>query len=52
MFDKSKPEHIAPLVVYLCTDEASNVNWRNFFIGGGSISLYSEPAIIATITRG
>ena len=50
-FFTSKPEHIPPLVVYLCTDEAANINGRNFFINGNSLSLYSEPQIIATINK-
>lgn len=50
-FFSSKPEHIPPLVVYLCTEEAANINGRNFFINGGQISLYSEPQIIATIGK-
>ena len=50
-FFSSKPEHIPPLVVYLCTEEAANINGRNFFINGNSLSLYSEPQIIATINK-
>lgn len=50
-FFSSKPEHIPPLVVYLCTEEAANINGRNFFINGSQISLYSEPQIIATIGK-
>ena len=50
-FFSSKPEHIPPLVVYLCTEEASNINGRTFFISGNQLGLYSEPQIIATISK-
>jgi NAD(P)-dependent dehydrogenase (short-subunit alcohol dehydrogenase family) len=37
------PEAVAPLVVWLCSDEAANVNGRTFRITGNQIALYSEP---------
>jgi len=37
------PESVAPLVVWLCTDEAANVNGRTFRVTGSQIALYSEP---------
>jgi len=43
------PEAVAPMVVWLCTDEAANVNGRNFLVGGNHIGLYSEPELIANI---
>jgi 3-oxoacyl-[acyl-carrier protein] reductase len=43
------PEAIAPLVTWLCTDEASNVNGRTFLVTGNQIGLYSEPEVIADI---
>ena len=47
-FEKNNPpEAIAPLVVWLCTDEAANVNGRNFLVAGNQIGLYSEPQVIA-----
>lgn len=49
-FEKNNPpEAIAPLVVWLCTDEAVNVNGRNFLVAGNQIGLYSEPQIIADV---
>ena len=45
------PELIAPLVVYLCTDAASNINGRDFIIGGDEISLMSLPARERTIYK-
>ena len=43
------PEAVAPLVVWLCSDEASDVNGRTFLVGGTQIGLYSEPEIVASI---
>jgi NAD(P)-dependent dehydrogenase (short-subunit alcohol dehydrogenase family) len=37
------PHQVAPLVVWLCTDAAKNVNGRTFHVGGAEISRYSEP---------
>ena len=47
----AEPEAISPFVVFLCTDEAADINGRNFAVGGGSVSLYSEPEIIKTISK-
>ncbi len=43
------PEQVAPLVVYLGTDDAANVNGYDFLVGGGYISLMSQPVEIRTI---
>jgi hypothetical protein len=49
-FEKANPpEAVAPLVVWLCTDEAANVNGRNFLVAGNQIGLYSEPQVIADV---
>ena len=45
------PELIAPLVVYLCTDAAANINGRDFIIGGDEISIMSLPTRERTIYR-
>ncbi|WOR15260.1 SDR family oxidoreductase [Hyphomonas sp. FCG-A18] len=37
------PSDITPLMVYLASDQASNVNGRVFLAYGGTISLFSEP---------
>jgi NAD(P)-dependent dehydrogenase (short-subunit alcohol dehydrogenase family) len=39
------PDAIAPLVVYLCTDAAQNVNGRDFAVMGRQIGLYTIPTI-------
>ena len=49
--DRSFPEDIAPLVVYLATDEASNVNGRTFLVCAGEVSIYSEPAPLKTVYK-
>jgi len=46
-----KPEFVAPIVVYLCTDAAANVNGRDFIVGGNEISLVSLPGRERTIFR-
>ena len=43
------PTYIAPLVVYLASDEAAYINGRNFLVGGPVMSLYSEPEPIRTM---
>src|SRR5512136_139621 len=44
-FEQMKPEDIAPLVVWLASDDAANVNGRTFFVERGRIGLYSEPVL-------
>jgi len=43
--EQMKPEDIAPLVVWLASDDAANVNGRVFFVETGRIGLYSEPVL-------
>jgi 3-oxoacyl-[acyl-carrier protein] reductase len=45
------PEHVAPLVVWLCTDAAKHVNGRTFFVSGDEIGLFSEPEVVCSLTR-
>jgi NAD(P)-dependent dehydrogenase (short-subunit alcohol dehydrogenase family) len=45
------PELVAPLVVFLCTEKASNINGRDFIVGGNEISLMSLPTRERTIYR-
>ena len=44
-----QPELVAPLVVWLATDAASNVNGRDFLVGGNEVSLMSMPVRERTI---
>lgn len=46
-----KPEMVAPLVVFLCTDRAANINGRDFIVGGNEVSLMSLPQRERTIYR-
>ncbi|MGK2965861.1 MAG: SDR family NAD(P)-dependent oxidoreductase [Tepidiformaceae bacterium] len=45
------PDRIAPLVVWLCTDAAADVNGQDFGVAGNSIGLYSQPTQVNTIYR-
>jgi NAD(P)-dependent dehydrogenase (short-subunit alcohol dehydrogenase family) len=45
------PEYVPPIVLYLCTDEAANVNGKVISAHGGSISLFSEPQEIKSIYK-
>jgi 3-oxoacyl-[acyl-carrier protein] reductase len=46
-----KPEDVAPMVVFLASDYAANVNGQFFLCAGGSISLVSQPRAIKTIYK-
>ena len=49
-FEKANPpEAVGPMVVWLCTDEAANVNGRTFLVVGNQIGLYSEPEVVADV---
>jgi NAD(P)-dependent dehydrogenase (short-subunit alcohol dehydrogenase family) len=43
------PEHIPPIIVYLATEEAGNINGQVFHCEQGRIGLYSEPIEAKTI---
>jgi NAD(P)-dependent dehydrogenase (short-subunit alcohol dehydrogenase family) len=46
-----KPEDVAPVVVYLASDYAANVNGQFFLCAGGAISLLSQPRAVKTIFK-
>jgi NAD(P)-dependent dehydrogenase (short-subunit alcohol dehydrogenase family) len=46
-----KPEDVAPMVVFLASDHAANVNGQFFLCAGGSISLVSLPRAVKTIYK-
>jgi len=46
-----KPEDVAPLVVWLASDAAANVNGRVFYSARGKIALYSEPTEIKAMVK-
>lgn len=45
------PETVAPLLIYLCTDEAADINGQVFSASGNLISMYSEPEKKRTIGK-
>ena len=45
------PEHVAALVVWLCTEAAAHVSGRDFFIQGDEVALLPEPEAIRTMFR-
>jgi 3-oxoacyl-[acyl-carrier protein] reductase len=45
------PETVGPFIVYLCTEEAADINGQVFDVTGGDIAIYSEPVKKKTITR-
>jgi hypothetical protein len=49
--DVLAPAKIAPLVVWLCTDAAVEVNGRTFLVFGDRISLLTEPKPKASIDQ-
>jgi len=44
-------EDITPIIVYLASDRAANINGQIFFASGGRISLYGAPTQIKTIYK-
>jgi NAD(P)-dependent dehydrogenase (short-subunit alcohol dehydrogenase family) len=45
------PEHVAPMVAYLATDEAWNVNGKIFYVAGGTVSLAAEEMPLRQIQK-
>ncbi len=45
------PEHVAPMTVWLCTDDAWNVNGKIFHVAGGNVALAHEEMPIRQITK-
>jgi NAD(P)-dependent dehydrogenase (short-subunit alcohol dehydrogenase family) len=42
------PEHVAALVVWLCTDAASHISGRDFYIQGDEVAILPEPEAMRT----
>ena len=51
LLDMPGPEAVAPIVLYLATDEAANINGRVFGCCGGRVTLYSEPEEVKAIYK-
>ena len=45
------PEQVAPMTVWLCTDDAWNVNGKIFHVAGGNVALAHEEMPIRQITK-
>ena len=45
------PEHIAPFVAYLCSDEAANINGQAFRAEDRKIGIYNEPELKASVVK-
>ncbi len=45
------PEFIPPIIVYLATDEAANINGQVFHAEKGRIAIYSEPVEVQAIYK-
>jgi NAD(P)-dependent dehydrogenase (short-subunit alcohol dehydrogenase family) len=45
------PEQVAPMVAYLCTDDAWNINGQIFAVSGGTVSLLYHPTPYRTIFK-
>jgi len=50
--DPCPPEAIAPMVVFLASEEAAQVNGQIFFVYGGSISLLAQPRPLRSFYKG
>ena len=51
-FDPLAPENVAPLVVFLCSDEAAGITGQVFGITGGLVQLYQGWTPVAQADRG
>jgi len=45
------PEAVSSMVLFLCSDEAANINGCTFDVGGGAIHLMTDPVMIKTIYK-
>ncbi len=45
------PEYIAPMVAYLCTDEAWNINGQIFHVAGGNVGVAHHPTAMRTLWK-
>jgi NAD(P)-dependent dehydrogenase (short-subunit alcohol dehydrogenase family) len=49
--NNARPEHVAPVVTYLCSDAAAKISGNVFGVRGGEIYLMSQPRPVKTIHR-
>ncbi len=46
-----RAEAVTPFLIYLCTEEAADINGQVFDVRGGTIAIYSEPAKKKAISK-
>ncbi|MDY6842800.1 MAG: SDR family oxidoreductase [Thermodesulfobacteriota bacterium] len=51
MLEQNQPEDISPLIVYLATDEAANVNGCVFFVRHGQIGIYPNQELVRSMFK-
>ncbi|MCY4566488.1 MAG: SDR family oxidoreductase [Gammaproteobacteria bacterium] len=44
--EQAGPQHVAPMVVWLCGEEAAGITGEIFHTGGGSVAIMQQPAVI------
>jgi len=49
--EKRTPELVAPMIVYLSTDEAANINGCTFYVSGGTIGIFREREVKSSIYK-
>ncbi len=45
------PEYVAPMVAYLCSDDAWNINGQIFHVAGGSVGIAHQPTPMRTLWK-
>jgi 3-oxoacyl-[acyl-carrier protein] reductase len=45
------PDFVAPVVVYLCTDEARDITGQFIYAGGGDVCIYTQPLQMTSAHR-
>ena len=51
MLNMPGPEHIPPIIVYLATDKAADINGQVFHCEGGRVGYYCEPVEVKSIFK-
>jgi NAD(P)-dependent dehydrogenase (short-subunit alcohol dehydrogenase family) len=46
-----EPEYVAPMVGFLCTDEAWNINGQIFHVAGGTVGVAHQPTPMRTLWK-
>jgi hypothetical protein len=46
-----EPEYVAPMVGYLCSDEAWNINGQIFHVAGGTVGVAHQPMPMRTLWK-